>query len=643
MPSREVRTFNGPWPLLDPEAVPVENALAAQNVRYLPGQVATRYGHTPMVTPGDAITAMLNWLPLYNGANQNWLVYYATGTGIRFIDLQDIGAGATTLISQGTAQAAAMLGIGSRLYCGFRNLDGVGIAGGQVYDRASGAADPMFAAPIQAGFATSTEPGSGNVTAGVHRIGYLLQSRSGFTTAWCPVTPANAFSPFSFTASGGKTLRLSIGAFSFPAYAGLLQVIMTTAANLNRYYLVPGCTVHATNAGVTFPDINISDDDLAATGTDAAPYENRLTQDQSGNPPFEPAALFLYGERCGYITRDSFNFPVCYFSDSSDYQAVNAATSGVYLPGNLQQIAGFALRGVAYLLGPHWTYAVADNGGVPATWADAQLVDGAIGTLSPSGIALNASQGFAWVADEGGLYLFEGGVYPERPISYYQTPDWNRINWAYAGCVQVADDKNNKRVEVLAPLDGATSPTHRLTWDYTGGTDPETAKYSLQSLNGYAMGAIAVVANPQTRKQEIWLGPSSAGAILRQNDGSETNPYRDVDTAGTTAKAISALYESALLPGLDALRGQMHFFHGNHLRVRGAGSLALTIWGLDHLRSVVPAASPLSLAASPGAELLFKYFLQSEWASVQLSTNAVDAYFILSALKQYYTVAAPQR
>jgi hypothetical protein len=58
---------------------------------------------------------------------------------------------------------------------------------------------------------------------------------------------------------------------------------------------------------------------------------------------------------------------------------------------------------------------------------------------------------------------------------------------------------------------------------------------------------------------------------------------------------------------------------------------------------VVPARSPIALAANPGLEVLFKYFLQSEYASLQVSTNAVDAFFTLSGLKHYYTKATPQR
>jgi hypothetical protein len=645
---RELTLFHGSQPRLDPESIPATAALLSQNVAYLRGQVSTRYGHSVVFTPSEAATAMANWVFLYLGTPENVLLYLKQGTGVRYMDLSNLGIGPFAVVAQTTAQGASFATAGSRIFIGFYDANGVGLGSGQVYSW-TGGVDPLFAAPTQILISGASEPSAGAVTAGLHRFGFLLQTRNGFTTTWCPVTSGGAFSPFSFTASGGKNLRVTIngGGATWPAYSSQVQLIMTTAANLNRYFIVPGTTTSVapgTNFSYTLPDFSISDSDLTATATDAVTYQNRLAGDQSGNPPFSPSVIFAYGSRMVYVTRDAAGLPVAYCSNANDLQALYAATSGVYLPGNLQIITGFALRGVAYLVGPHWTFAVADNGSTPSQWASPQLVDGSIGTLAPQGVWVNEAQGYAWVADEGGLYLFQGAAFPARPISYYQQPDWALINWAAPTAIQVIDDKNNKRVEVLAPLNGSLTPTHRLTWDYTEGTDPETAKYSIQNLTSYAMGAMGLVQNPTTKRMELWLAPSSAGAFLRQNDGSEANPYRDVNTAGTTPAAIAGLYETALLPGIDYPgRGQVHYHHGDHLRIRGSGNLALKVWGIDHVRSVVPAASPIALAGGPGLEYLFKYFLLSEYASLQLSTNAVDAFFTLSGIKHYFTPASPQR
>ena len=177
-------------------------------------------------------------------------------------------------------------------------------------------------------------------------------------------------------------------------------------------------------------------------------------------------------------------------------------------------------------------------------------------------------------------------------------------------------------------------------WDYTDydGADPSLVKYSLNNLPSYAMGSFAMVQNPTSKKMEVWVAPSAAGAVMRQNDGTETYPYRD------NASGYTSTYQTAPLPGVDALRGQVMFFHGNHARLTGAGPLIITVAGMDGVRSVTPAASPLTITPSPGLEYLWKYFLQSEYATVTISTNGVkDHYFLLSRLKQYYTKASPQR
>ena len=646
---RELTRFTGAQPRLDPESIPLTAALLSQNVAFLKGQTATRFGHSVMFTPSDYASSMYSWQFFYSAALHNLLVWFRPGTGMRWIDVNNLGGGFFAGAAQATAQAASFASAGQYLFLGYYDANGLGIAGGNVWSYAVSSADPLFAAPVQLLISSASEPSSGAVTAGLHRFGFLLQTRYGYTTTWCPVTSGGAFSPFSFTASGGKNLRLVVNGANgtWPTYASQGQIIMTTVANLNRYFIVPGTTFVISGGSTqnyTVPDFSISDSDLTATATDAVTYQNRLTGSQAGGAPFNPSVIFAYGARIGYITVDSSGFPVCYFSNSNDYQALYAASSGVYLPGNIPIMTGFALRGVAYLVGPHWTYAVSDNGNTPSQWASPQLVDGSIGTLAPQGVWANEAQGYAWVADESGLYLFEGASYPARPISYYQLPDWQRINWGAPTAVQVVDDKTNKRVTVLAPLDGATTPSHRLTWDYTEGTAPEDAKYSIDNLASFAMGAIALVQHPTTKRMEIWVAPSAAGAFVRQNNGSEANPYRDVNTAGTTAQAIASLYETALFPGADdPRRQQVIFHHGDHLRVTGSGSLALKVWGIDHVRSVVPAASPLTLSTAPGLEPLFRYWLQSEYASLQLSTNAVDAFFILSGIKHYWSNASPQR
>src|SRR5204862_264006 len=114
-------------------------------------------------------------------------------------------------------------------------------------------------------------------------------------------------------------------------------------------------------------------------------------------------------------------------------------------------------------------------------------------------------------------------VYTSLPISYYQSPDWNRINWDAPDAIDIKDNPAIKKVYVMAALDGATEPTHMLTWDYTNGPSETKVQYSLDIIQNYDIGAMEVVRNglsgmpvgvPQT--PELWLGSSSEQPILRR-------------------------------------------------------------------------------------------------------------------------------
>jgi len=617
---------------------------------FLPGQCGTRYGHSATAASfASAVASFINWLFVAVGAEVSAIAAYLPATGVVTYNLTTPGT--ATIMSQTGAYGAALSPAGERLYATFYNSSALGIAGGQVYGWNVGA-DPLFAAPVT--FApTVTEPSAGVVTAGQHRIGYLLQTRNGYTTLPCPANGSTQFSPVTFTSSGSKNLQVVIAPSpSWPTYAANVQIVMTTAANLNQYYTVPGAvSIAGGSSTVTIP-LSISDSDLAATGQDVTPYLSLLTSKVGGAPPFFPYFCFTYSSRMAYFTLDPFGFPTIYFSEPNNYQYITADQHAVYLDGQERPISGFSLRGACYILTKTKTFVTEDSGQVPVLWTAPQLIDASIGTLSPKGTCVNASTGLAWVASEKGLYCFEGGLYPQLPVSFWQSTDWNRINWSGAGAsVEVLDDPLNRRVIVKAPLDGATTPTHLLTWDYTAGVTPDAVSYSLDNMVGYALGASGMVLNPANGLLEVWHAPSAAGAVIRQNNGTETFPYRDVETDGVTASAINAQYQTGLIPGpvtqqafgLNVGNSTLLNFFGAHLRVRGNGGLTLLAAGVDNVRQVTPLASPLALTTAPGDERLVKWFLRNEQQTITFGSNAIDAWFVLSLARVYFGNAMAQR
>ncbi len=644
----EISQFNGAWlptpGQLDQTKVTLDHGLAARNCAYFGDTTMKRYGHSPVFPPNAVLSTMVNWIFQFGSPStpHNYLAWFAVGVGIQICDLATLTI--TTPIAQTTAASAFILPFGARLYVAFVDANGNGTAPGQVYGFGIGA-DPLFAATITA-VPTFSNFGSDLTTAGDKLIGYLIQTRNGYITRPAPA-PSDVFTGVSYT-STGAAIVVTIST-TWPDYALNVAAIMSTTANPAQFFIVPKPGGNppwypVNRFGDTVMLIAVTDQFLVNTGIDASPYLTQLSQTVSGTAPIDPSMIFPYGQRIGYICLDSAGIPVCYVSDPSNPQSINAANNAVYLPGQLNQTLAFALRGVLYLQGPHWSYSTSDSGGQPVSWSQPQIVDGAIGALGALCVTLNASQNYAWTADEAGLYLFTGGSFPERPVSYYQKADWQRINFASPNAVQVADDKANQRVHVLAPLDGAMTPTHILTWDYSLGPTPEQVKYSLANISGYSPGAIAMVQNNRTKHLEKWLGSSNTGQpVGRENNGAEEFPYRDFGSA------IDAVYETALVP--PGMMGQLIGHHGARMRIRGSGTIALTAFGLDHfpvtdtftIPSQLTIPQGFTLTPGPGAEILQRYYAMSEYISIQIECAGLDDYFQLAKIDAFYTPAFMQR
>jgi hypothetical protein len=187
-----------------------------------------------------------------------------------------------------------------------------------------------------------------------------------------------------------------------------------------------------------------------------------------------------------------------------------------------------------------------------------------------------------------------------------------------------------------------TTATAQMTWDYTEGDTPETVKYSLNAFAAYRAGAIGTIQNLSNDFKEVWYAPAAAGPIVRQNDGTEALPYQDVDMSGT-ATVISDLYQTCLVPLSQDPSTTIHFFHGMHMRVFGNGNLAITAFGMDNAKSVVPVASPLALTPTPGKELLVKWFMMNEQQSIAFGTNGIGQWFTMTLIRAYYTEEFAQR
>ncbi len=626
----------GAWTRLEATDVPPDRALLSLNAEFNPGAVATRRGFASAFNPNEPIASMFNWIC---GAGlvlttSNGLAYYNPTSGkVRLVP--NLAAPVPVdLFTQAGAAGAFIASGGTRLYVATFKADGTGAGACRVVG-VYGAAintDTAFLGPLTHSPALSAV-GSGLCTKGTHRVGYIIETRNGFIGK---LSPSNASGDFlttsAITVAAGKQIRVVMNPAAWPAEAKNVHVFMSPVINPNQYFLVPGA-VSGVPGGLpwaTTIDINITDEDLLSTGTDVTEHVNLFTATPAGVAPFDPFVVLEHGNRIVYLT-DIDGISQAYASEPERPQHITADQHVLTLPGFRQMKTGFSLRGGLYLCGPHWTYVTEDNGGKPVEWPTPRLVDGTIGAMGPRCVTVNGSAGFAAVAHVTGLYIFSGGAYQTRPISYYQEPEWKRINWNAAATVQVLDDKDKQQLYVLAPLDAAVQPTHILMWDYADGLSPDKANFSLWNLAGYNPGAGCVVQNPTTKQLELWLGNSVAGKVLRQASG-----YND-DSA-----AINWQHQTALLPGMAHDIGTVYGHYAVQFRAHGAGTLSIQAKGIDNTR--VSNVMTQVLAAAPAQEYTKRYYrnhasqgpLISESASYLFSTSAADEWCSLSSLQHNF-------
>ncbi len=620
---------------------PLRNALAARNMRYMFVRTGegvprckptTRAGHANAFNQGSAaVKSMVNFLatdPTLS-ALVNRIVFY-TGAEVKVYD-QVLGL-VSSLSPALTASAfkAQIAQASTRCYIALYDVNGIGATQGRVVDTSYNA-DKLFEPPMLTTNLTLTPADSGtagSVTAGLHKFALLVTTRTGYTTQPGPMDgTTGVFTPASLTAVGGQKVALTVTPNTWPSAAASIAIVMSPTTDPDTYYFVPGAT-YAVMGGGSMPgtiNIDISDGDLINC-VPAIDYFSLLCQ----NPvtkvgPFSPSFCIPYGNRMVYGAGDRV-----YISDPFNYQSITADQHVQYLPGLRQITGGFTYRdNNLYLGGPNYTYSLADNGDVPSTWAGPKLIDGKIGIPSPTAATQDPSSDQVLVATLSGLRLFANGSYQDPPLSFWQKPDWDRINWAYGSTIEVLNDLDAQTYRVLAPLDAATAPSHEMTFNYMSGKTPETVRYALNDVPGRY--CFAVVQRYSTRRNEVWLGPASAGTQVWRRDES-----LDQDVGAAIATQV---YETQRVLEPEQLGGPAAF-HGAHFTADGTAVLRLIGYGANHTRSTPPKDTDLSSLIA-GQRVLRQWLLNSENESLEFS--AQSGHFTLTEAEPYFTPWVGQR
>lgn len=681
--------FGGAWTAPDRGTVDMRGALAARNVRYFLKSVATRYGWG-IAFSLSSVGAFANAQGPYNWLSElgNFLVWKWSDAGAHpcRISLVNISANPPALINvvdlaQGVS-IPSFAQLGPRLYVTtwIRSLSFPSSAGngvGCITSSNSGASfnyDQIIPGPVAPAFipgGTISETGAGTVTAGIHNLGIRMLHRSGFLGRPGPDSSTSAnpttttFAPQTFTSTGGQNLKWNFTpTANWPADVVQVQVVMSPVQNPNRIFLVPGAVQNVTGGSNTAVNITFSIDDdtliASAAQLECTTSLDLLTASATGNAFLQPAAVVVIGSRLYYLATlpdgNGNTFSVVFASDPGQYQNITADQHVIQLPGQLNISAVFGVNGVSYLAGPHSTFYTQDNGGVPATWATPQIADGRKGPPYPNCVEVSTSGTYAWIADETGLYYFDG-TYQTLPISYLQSDIWQTIELSTDG-FSIKDDPLHHRVMVHAFGLSSGTPGQLFIWDYTNGTDPYSARFAQedlpQALGGANTLGIEIVHNtlattPSANQQnpELWFaGASTVGNQMifwrEKNPAFDNFVYRD---EGFSNLAINAQYITNIMPALmgtilqPGSVGQEGIFahHAGFFRITGNGNITLQVQSYDSLTSANLSPTLALTSAPTGKSLVYGELLGANGFVYGISQNVLDGFFVLSAISMYYT------
>ena len=628
----------------DPASVVPPHAIRADNCVFYEGEVHTRNGFGEAYNVNATAHALYNWVTSLG----NYIVYWTQGSGLR---MRDIASPSTlTSFSVSGGWAAVFANTGSWLYVAHFGTDNKGASTGRVLVKQSGTfyLDQLFPGPITTTAAASEPVGAGVVTAGIHRLAYAIQYRGGFIGKLCPDsgsgTPGinDTLAYVSITASGSKKIEWTINPGSWPTGAVKVHVAMSPVSSPNDFIFVPDAEQTISGSSPVTFTINISDEDLiAAQGqNDASKHRFLYTSTVGGTAPFNPGCIFPYGDRMVYITSltdvAGQSYSAVFASERGQHQHITVDLHSLKIPAGVQLVTGFEMNGSAHFFGPQGTFRTVDNRLDPVQWSQLVHVD-TRGTNSVRGVCVNAQEGYAWVADVSGLYLYDGGGYSGNPISLRQA-EWSRINWGVAYSIQVIDDVQRQVVYVVAPIDD--DATHTIfSWNYRDGKDPYRANFSKWTVSNYTVASAAMVQNDlgsmpnQVAKEiEFWLGGTTN--LRRLKSDHDSAPYTDGSSDG-----IAWTYETGNIG--DGRSHQVVRHHAIHLRVLGSGTLAITALNSDDTWSKT--MNSVTLSTAPGKDWERGIDRMADRLRLRFATSAAGAYCKLKGFTHYWSSALLKR
>ena len=423
-----------------------------------------------------------------------------------------------------------------------------------------------------------------------------------------------------------------------------LFLIATPASNPNNWFFIPTNAQtgqigeqpvpYDTAATLNFV-FNTSDFDINASYDSANANFLFMSQDSSGNGPFMPNFVSVYGTRMVYGTGT-----IAYASELDNPQQISADLNQIIMPNQRQIAMAFQLPNSSslYLTGDRWTAYVTDNGDTPSTWPVPVGVSAALGAPFAHCVCFSTGSNNAWIATQPGIYYFDG-TYHDKPLTYLISDLWTGVNWSVAYVIEMADNISELRLFVTIPYNPSlpTVPSQVLLFDYQNGKEFDQCDISYDIFTQVpataALGSIATIKETNGRTN-VWIGPQSGGNVVRY----DSTVYTD------QGAAMSSFWISGLFVGVSEMTAQMLRIGQADIWLRGSGVCAGPVWyGPDNVitvSSTLQSTAGVNVNMSPNPGIMYQTrldFHQIENFNVGIGAGvALGDWFSLSGIRPYY-------
>lgn len=595
-----VREFLGTFDRSDTDSVPLGFFRDSRNIRFITGGVKSREG-----TSLDTTIGSVKRMAIYKRIGEAQRLLILDGSG-NLYDSTNLSTPILSIVAMTDFSVEVMF---DRAY--ITPHDGItGLPGEVVYVyEGSGTARPTAGnAPSSSTLSVASSGLSGNCEAGIHIYAVAFETESGYITAPGGFKELDQVGGFSTTISSiplgpaGTAARVLLATKRILSFNGDYEN--------QEYFLVPNGRL-GDNTGEEHT-VSFFDADLISS----ADY----LFDQLAEIPAGVGIRNYGGRLC--VWGENANPSIIRVSKAGEpeshdavegYLTVNPGDSG----GGVKNVAVYRTQLLAFK--SERSYVTQDNGENAAFWKVDDL-DTSVGTECH---ALARVRDFGdnlqdrlFIASRQGFHIF-AGTFSDTAVSDTIDAVWDRITKNAFHTIECAIDPVEALVYVAIPLDGATAPSHLLVGDFQEGF--ARLKWTLWSFPD-APQTIVVDVNNTTKESKFKFG--SVGGNVYLLDSAATDDY------GT---AIGSYVWFPHFPMGD-VDGIFHFT-GIKLRIKGVGSLDITIYGLDDVLTANPTS--LILSAAPGKELFRGFNFTNDRCSVKIGVDGAGERFTLTKFLLY--------